>query len=144
MSSEDSIYTLVPSSNRGRYAGDDSDHGPDLSSGRAIAIEVLNGVWINGEIQHSIGYDGAGCYAINDAGRAHRGPGVTTTRPPQEELTQEVLQQRVNAAMKEGLSLADALDAATGKVAGLFAGYYFISEDGQVIGLCTGMRIKLL
>ena len=140
--SNDESHILTWSSNRGRYAFDDSEHGHDLTSGEPVSVEVLNGVWIDGVIEHSGGYDGAGCYNINDSGRPHKGPGSTLTRPPREELTQEKLQQRVQAATNEGMSLADALDAATGQVAALFNGYYFISKDGQVLGLCTGMKVK--
>lgn len=144
MSNEDAIYTLVASSNRGRYAGGDSEHGPDLSSGQTIAIEVKRNLWIEGHVEHAGGYDGAGCYAISDAGQPHQGPGAKITRLPRKPLTQEEVQQRVKAAMQEGMSLADALDSIEGKVTGLFAGYYFTSTDGLIIGLCTGMRVKLL
>ena len=138
------IYTLVASSNRGRYAGDDSEHGPDLSSGQAVAIEVMKGVWIEGHVEMAHGYDGAGCYAINDGGRPHQGPGAKITRLPRKPLTQEEVQQRVRGAMSEGMSLTDALDSLEGKTTGLFAGYYFTSDDGLIIGLCTGMHVKLL
>ena len=133
-------HVLTWSSNRGRYALDDPDHGHDLTSGEPVSIEVLNGVWVDGAIEHSGGYDGAGCYNINDTGRPHPG---SSPRLPKEPLTQESLQRSVQAATKEGMSLADALDAATGKVSALFCGYYFCSNDGQILGLCTGMRIRL-
>ena len=51
---------------------------------------------------------------------------------------------RVRAAMQEGMSLADALSKATGQVGDLFCGYYFIASDGEVCGLCTGMRVRLI
>jgi hypothetical protein len=48
---DDTIYTLVPSSNRGRYALDDAVYGHDLTSGEAIAI-LLGGQWVEGHIEH--------------------------------------------------------------------------------------------
>lgn len=131
---------LVPSSNRGRYAVDDSE-GHDITSGEHIAIN-LGGTWIEGHIEGSGSYDYSGCYNISDSGRPHRGPGTTTSTMPHEPLTQEVLQQRVQAAMREGMSLADALDAASGRISALFRGYYFIAHDGTVCGLCTGMKVR--
>jgi hypothetical protein len=59
-----------------------------------------------------------------------------------EPITQESLQKAVSAAMAKGMSLAGALDATTGKVTGLFAGYYFLSIDGQILGLCTWMHVR--
>jgi hypothetical protein len=57
-------------------------------------------------------------------------------------MTQESLQRSVQAARAEGMSLADALSAATAQTVGLFNGYCFISVDGQILGLCTGMRVR--
>lgn len=136
---EQATHILTWSSNRGRYCFDDPENGHDLTTGEPVSIEVLNGVWIDGHIYHSGSYDGPGCYQIADAGRPHPGG---MTRLPREELTQENLQQRIKAAAKEGMSLADALSAAEGQTVGLFCGYYFISTDGQVLGLCTGMRVR--
>ena len=48
---DDTIYTLVASSNRGRYALDDAVYGHDLTSGEAIAI-LLGGQWTLGHIEH--------------------------------------------------------------------------------------------
>ncbi len=48
---DDTIYTLVPSSNRGRYALNDPETGHDLTSGEPIAI-LLGGRWIEGHIEH--------------------------------------------------------------------------------------------
>jgi hypothetical protein len=48
---DDTIYTLVPSSNRGRYALDDPEQGHDLTSGEPIAI-LLGGHWIEGHLEH--------------------------------------------------------------------------------------------
>jgi len=136
---EQATYTLTWSSNRGRYCFDDPETGQDLTTGDPLSIEVLHDVWVNGHIYYSGSYDGPGCYNIADAGRPHPG---TPTRLPREPLTQESLQQRVRAAAQEGMSLADALSAAEGQTVGLFHGYYFVSIDGQVLGLCTGMRVR--
>jgi Domain of unknown function (DUF5348) len=48
---DNTIYTLVASSNRGRYALDDPETGHDVTSGEAIAI-LLGGKWIEGHIEH--------------------------------------------------------------------------------------------
>ena len=48
---DDTISTLVASSNRGRYALDDPETGHDLTSGEPIAI-LLGGQWIEGHIEH--------------------------------------------------------------------------------------------
>jgi hypothetical protein len=48
---DDTIYTLVASTNRGRYALDDPEQGHDLTSGEAIAI-LLGVQWIEGHIEH--------------------------------------------------------------------------------------------
>ena len=133
-------HILAWSSNRGRYCFDDPHHGHDLTSGEPVSIEVVAGVWIDGSVEHAGSYEGVGCYAIHDAGRPH--PGTKAAQRQKAPLTQENLQESVNAAMREGMSLADALDAATGKVSGLFVGYYFLSRDGRVLGLCTGMRVR--
>ena len=138
---DDTIYTLVASSNRGRYALDDPDHGHDLTSGEPIAI-LLGGQWIPGRIEHS-GHSGdAGCYHIADSGR--RSSQRQDTPKTQEDYERSVT-PRVRAALQEGMSLADALSQATGQVVDLFRGYYFIASlDGAVCGLCTGMHVRLL
>src|SRR5260370_40480243 len=51
---DDTIYTLVASSNRGRYALNDPETGHDLTSGEPIAI-LLGGQWLEGHIEHSQG-----------------------------------------------------------------------------------------
>lgn len=51
----DKVHTLVVSSNRGRYACDDSEHGHDLTSGERCAI-LVGGRWIDGHIEHSGAY----------------------------------------------------------------------------------------
>lgn len=139
MSREDTIYTLVPSANSGRYAGDDSEHGPDLSSGQAIAIEVLDNLWIEGRVEHRSGYstDTSGLYHIADRGR-------NKSQRDHNDMTQAEVEATVHSAMAQGASLQDALMALSNQTTDLFCGYYFISKDGQIIGLCTGMRIKSL
>jgi hypothetical protein len=52
------VYTLVISSVRGRYALDDPLHDQDLTSGQALAI-LLGGHWIEGSIEHA-----GGLYAL--------------------------------------------------------------------------------
>ena len=135
----DTIHTLVPSSNRGRYALDDSEHGHDLTGGEPIAI-FLGNQWIAGRLEHSSHYSGPGCYAIADSGRKH------SQRPDQPQTQEEferTIRSRIQAAVREGLSLADALSAASGQVVDLFCGYYFIAHDGTICGLCTGMHVRL-
>jgi len=48
----DTMYTLVASSAKGRYALDDPDTGHDLTSGEPLAI-LLGGQWVKGHIEHS-------------------------------------------------------------------------------------------
>lgn len=137
---DNTISTLVPSSNRGRYALDDSEHGHDLTSGEPIAI-LLGGQWITGRIEHSAHYGDAGCYHIADSGRKSSQRSDT---PKTQEEYERTITPRVRAALQEGMSLADALSKATGQVVDLFCGYYFIaSGDGAVCGLCTGMQVRL-
>ena len=134
--SED-VHTLVYSSNHGRYSFDDSEHGHDITSGELISIEVMKGVWVDGRVERSGRYaiDTAGLYSIEDSGM----PKDNSIREP---LTEEKLQQAIQRGMREGMSLADAIRAAEGLTVGIFRGYYFISTDGQIIGLCTGMRVR--
>ena len=58
---DDKIYTLVPSSNSGRYALDDPEHGQIVTGGDVLAI-LLNGQWIQGIIERA-----AHLYAIENA-----------------------------------------------------------------------------
>jgi hypothetical protein len=51
MPEDDDIHALVASSNRGRYALDESG-GSDLTAGDTIAI-YLGGQWIEGHIEHA-------------------------------------------------------------------------------------------
>jgi hypothetical protein len=46
------IYTLVPSTNRGRYALDDPQEGHDLTCGESCFI-WLSGQWVHGHVEHS-------------------------------------------------------------------------------------------
>jgi hypothetical protein len=65
---EHTVYTLVISSTRGRYALDDAEQGQDITSGQALAI-MLNGRWIEGSIEHA-----RGLYALEQAAQpASRG-----------------------------------------------------------------------
>ncbi len=47
----ETVYMLVASTNRGRYALDRPD-GPDVTSGAVIAVQ-LGGQWIEGSIEHT-------------------------------------------------------------------------------------------
>jgi Domain of unknown function (DUF5348) len=49
---KNTVYTLVPSTNNGRYALDDPQHGHDLTSGEPLAIR-LGGHWIEGRVEGS-------------------------------------------------------------------------------------------
>ena len=86
--SDDTIYTLVPSTSRGRYALDDPLHGQDLTSGQSLTL-LLGGRWIDGSIEH------ASCLYAN-----------------------EHMPQAVSS------------------------GYYFLASDGNVCGLCAGMKVR--
>lgn len=83
------ISTLVPSTNRGRYALDDPHKGHELTSGEALAL-LLGGQWIEGRVEH-----GSRLYASERSGQLEKG-------------------------------------------------YYFIDNNGQICGLCSGMIIRLL
>ena len=136
MTEQEKTHTLTWSANRGHYALDDPETGQDVGSG-PLSIEVLDGVWVDGHVEYSTNYDGPGCYQIADPGRPHPGAGVL-----REPLTQERI-QRILAALREDISLADTVSAVTGETVGLFQGYYFVSKDGYVLGLCTGMRVRV-
>ncbi len=49
---EQKTYTLVASSNSGRYALDDPEHGQDLTSGQSLAI-LVGAQWIEGRVEHN-------------------------------------------------------------------------------------------
>ena len=48
----DEIHVLTWSTNAGRYCFDDPEHGHDVTSGELLAIEVLNGLWVEGRVEH--------------------------------------------------------------------------------------------
>jgi len=138
MTEQEKTHTLTWSANQGHYALDDPETGQDVICG-PLSIEVLDGVWVDGHVEYSTNYDGPGCYQIANPGRPHPG---TMARLPREPLSQESL-QRIQAALREDMSLADALAAVLGETVGLFQGYYFVSKDGYVLGLCTGMHVRI-
>jgi len=63
---DNTVHTLVPSTNRGRYALDDPN-GPDLTSGDAVAI-LLGGTWTLGSVEHA-----SHLYASESTGQTERG-----------------------------------------------------------------------
>ena len=74
--SNEQVYTLVPSTNRGRYALDDPQ-GYDLTSGQPVRL-LLGGYWIEGRVEHSNfptkKYpDGAGMYSMTGKDGLHIG-----------------------------------------------------------------------
>ena len=70
----ESVSTLVPSTNAGRYALDDPVSGPDVTSGQPLAV-LLGGHWIEGRVEHA-----GNLYASE---REPRKPsGATTSLPP--------------------------------------------------------------
>jgi hypothetical protein len=114
--SNEQIYTLVPSTNRGRYALDDPLYAYDVTGSQPLAI-LLGEHWIEGRVEHSRRYDGPGCYHLAGGG----------LRKPQ---AREALKLDPD---KSSLQLVD----------DLFCGYYFLAHDGTVCGLCTGMSVRL-
>jgi hypothetical protein len=64
---DETISTLMPSTNRGRYALDDSQTGHDLTSGEALAV-LLGGQWIEGRVEH-----GGSLYASERSGQLEKG-----------------------------------------------------------------------
>jgi hypothetical protein len=64
---DETISTLVPSTNRGRYALDDPHTGHDLTSGEALAL-LLGGQWIEGRVEH-----GSNLYASERSGQLEKG-----------------------------------------------------------------------
>ena len=63
---DDTMHTLIASTNRGRYALDDPA-GHDITSGDRMAI-WLGGQWIEGSVEHA-----GSRYANESSGRAERG-----------------------------------------------------------------------
>ncbi len=84
---DETVHTLVASSNLGRYACDDAHSGYDLTTREPCAIQ-LGGQWIEGSVEH--------------------GPLYSTHLVPH----------------------------------GATRGYYFMSEAGDVCGLCIGMKVR--
>ncbi len=52
---DETIHTLVVSSNAGRYACDDANSGHDLTAHEPCAIQ-LGGQWIEGRVEHGLIY----------------------------------------------------------------------------------------
>ena len=138
MTEQEKTHTLTWSEKQGHYALDNPETGQEVGYS-PLSIEVLDGVWVDGHIAYSTNYDGHGCYQIAGTGRPHAEAGA---QPPRESLTQERL-QRIVAARREDIPLSDAVAAVLGETVGLFRGYYFVSTDGYVLGLCTGMRVRV-
>ncbi len=65
--SNETVYTLVPSTNAGRYALDDPVSGPDVTSGQSLAV-LLGRHWINGRVEHA-----GNLYVSRRSGKAERG-----------------------------------------------------------------------
>ena len=63
----ESISTLVPSANAGRYALDDPVSGPDVTSGQLLAV-LLGGHRIEGRVEHA-----GNLYVSRRSGKAERG-----------------------------------------------------------------------
>ena len=138
MTEQEKIHTLTWSENGGYYALDDPETGQEMGYG-PLSIEMLDGVWVEGHITYSTNYDGPGCYQIADAGRPNP---EAAAQLPREPLTQERL-QRIVAGRREDMQLSDTVSAVMGETVGFFRGYYFVSKDGYVLGLCTGMRVRV-
>jgi Domain of unknown function (DUF5348) len=62
----ETVHTLVPSTNRGRYALDDPE-GQDITGGDSMAV-WLGGQWIEGRVEHT-----GKLYASESSRRAERG-----------------------------------------------------------------------
>ena len=138
MTEQEKTHTLTWSEKQGHYALDNPETGQEVGYS-PLSIEVLDGVWVDGHIAYSTNYDGPGCYQIADSGRSRPEAGAPSSRQP---LTQERL-QRIVAASREDMPLSDAISTVMGETVGLFQGYYFVSKDGYVLGLCTGMRVRV-
>ena len=65
--SNETVYTLVPSTNAGRYALDDPVSGPDVTSGQSLAV-LLGGHWINGRVEQT-----SNLYTNERSGQVERG-----------------------------------------------------------------------
>jgi hypothetical protein len=139
MTEHEKMHMLTWSENGGHYALDDPETGQEVGYGQ-LSIEVLDGVWVDGHIVYSTNYDGPGCYQIADAGRPHPEAGARLPRKP---LTEENLQHLMAARRGADMPLSEAVSTVMGDTVGLFRGYYFVSKDGYVLGLCTGMRVRV-
>ena len=62
----ETVHTLVPSTNRGRYALDDPE-GQDITGGDSMVV-WLGGQWILGSVEHA-----GSLYASESSGRTERG-----------------------------------------------------------------------
>jgi Domain of unknown function (DUF5348) len=65
----ETIYTLVPSTNRGRYTLNDPEYVHDLTTGERNSI-LLGGNWVEGRVEHAnvlthLHVAIAGCYALS-------------------------------------------------------------------------------
>ena len=86
---DETIFTLVTSTNRGRYALDDPQTGHEITSGEVLSL-LLGGQWIEGRVEH-----GSELYARERCGQMENG-------------------------------------------------YYFLDRNGQICGLCVGMKVQML
>jgi len=86
---DETIFTLVTSTNRGRYALDDPQTGHEITSGEVLSV-LLGGQWIEGSVEH-----GSELYASARSGQMEKG-------------------------------------------------YYFLDRNGQICGLCAGMKVQML
>lgn len=68
---DETIFTLVPSTNRGGTALDDPQTGHDLTSGESLAL-LLGGQWIPGRVEH-----GSSLYASERSGHMEKGYSFT-------------------------------------------------------------------
>ena len=131
---EDEIHVLTWSTNAGRYCFDDPEHGHDVTSVEPLASEMLNGLWAEGQVDHSGGgYHRPGSYPIAAIGHhAER----------KRQRTEGALKHAISEGLDREAWLEDAIRADIPLVEDLFYGYYFLTRDGQAIGLCIGMRVR--
>ena len=61
---DETIFTLVTSTNRGRYALDDPQTGHEITSDEVLSV-LLGGQWIEGSVEH-----GSELYAVDRWKRA--------------------------------------------------------------------------
>jgi hypothetical protein len=65
--SNETMYTLVPSTNRGRYVLDDPISAPDVTGGQPLAV-LLGGYWIEGRVEQT-----SNLYTNERSGQVERG-----------------------------------------------------------------------